>query len=311
MLGLNVRFIKGFDRPPIYPNIGEVDNRLRGELHNIKAPHLKELAEEAKVIHYIGSTFIDTGVDINKKKIVIQHGGTTYRQHYSRYLHPFEYTTIIQTPDLLGLGAKNEHWISFPVQTDILSSNYSFESNTKVIVGHHPSNPKVKGSNTILNVIRKLEADPELYDKFIYDGFEFIENEQGKLIKEIKILKWDNHLDKVRKCDIYIEACSPMQEKKIYGEWGNSAVEAAALGKIVITHSQNKSLYEKEYGTLPFYIANNEYEIEIILRHLLSLSRNELWIKKRETRLWVCEYHSMEATSQRLWEKIYERLIYS
>ena len=308
MQGLNVRFIKAYSHPACYPIEGQVDSKIRGtELHNIKAPHLKGLAEEAKVIHYIGSTFIDTGVDLNKKNVVIQHGGTTYRQHFSRYLHPFDYATIIQTPDLLGFGAKNETWISFPVDTETLLPDYSFKDQ-KILIGHSPSNPSVKGSKTILNVIRKLEKDSELSKLFKYIGFEYNEVDKNG---NVKTKKWNDYLNVLRECDIYIEACNLKQGKKVYGEWGNTAVEAASLGKVVVTHSLNRNLYEKEYGPLALYIANDEYEIETAIRHLLSRSKMQIYKEKILTRRWVEKYHSMQAISDRLWKKVYERIICS
>ena len=96
---------------------------------------------------------------------------------------------------------------------------------------------------------------------------------------------------------------------KTYGEWGNSAIEAAALGKIVITNSLTQDLYEKEFGDCALHIANEPERLESMLKYFLHLGDDLIYQKKQETRAWVEDTHSMKATAKRLWEKVYKDLI--
>ena len=55
-------------------------------------------------------------VESKDKKVVMQHGGTTYRMGADLCNEPFNSFVdahIIQFPSILGLGAKNEHLIYF------------------------------------------------------------------------------------------------------------------------------------------------------------------------------------------------------
>ena len=69
---------------------------------------------------------------------------------------------------MLGLGAKNEHWIYYPVDTDYLKADY--KTPNKLVIGHFPSNPDVKGTEAITRVISKLEKDPKYSKRFEYIG---------------------------------------------------------------------------------------------------------------------------------------------
>jgi hypothetical protein len=97
---------------------------------------------------------------------------------------------------------------------------------------------------------------------------------------------------------------------KPYGEWGNQCIEAAALGKIVITNTLSADLYKKEYGEgFAPRIANNEDEIAAHVEELLGMTDKEILDEQQRSRAWVEKYHSMEATSDRLWERIYKDLL--
>ena len=301
LLELNVVFLKGKKHKFNYPNQGRIDPRLskaRGIFPPIlHAPHLRPMMEEAKVIHFIASTFVNTGADLKGKNVVVQHGGTRFRKgpgKINSLFNSFSDYSIIQCPDLLGLGAKNEILIYYPVDTNFIQPNFDFEDPKSILVGHFPSNPQNKGTSTILKVIKKLKANKKL--KFRYIG-----NPDTKRCS----IDWIKNLDRLGKCDIIIETCNLVQNGRKFGEWGNTALEAAALGKIVVTNSLTIELYKKEYGNCTLYIANNENELENQLTKLITMDRSELKIEKERSRDWAVKNHSMEATAKRLWDKVY------
>ena len=108
-------------------------------------------------------------------------------------------------------------------------------------------------------------------------------------------------------CDIYIECCNLSLNGCTFGEWGNTCIEAAALGCIVITNSLSQNIYKKEYGDCPLYIANNQNEIENCLIEISKLSKDEIIEKKKQFRKWVEDKHSFKATGKRLMDKIYSK----
>ena len=88
---------------------------------------------------------------------------------------------------------------------------------------------------------------------------------------------------------------------------GNTVVEAAALGKVVITNSLSIEQYEREYGKCPLHITNNTAELKMKIEELLDMSRTDLIAEGVKSREWVVRYHSMRATAEKLRDKVYSR----
>jgi len=302
MLGLKVMAFKGEKHPfeyseelPIHPSLAD---RYFSTYHFI--PKLKPYAEKAKVLHFCTSTFIDTGVDPFNKKIVMQHGGTAYRQGHenlNQFYNHFVDETIIQCPDLLDLGANDEHLVYYPVELDKIEYDeaYAPANEGKIIFGHFPRDPVTKGTENILSVLLSLKEMPEYKDKFDY-------------MVSLDAVPWRENLERMAKCDVIIECCNAVQGDKKFGEWGNTALEAAAMGKVVITNSLSLHTYNNEYGVADLLIANNKEELERRVVNVLKWQPELLAHCKRKSRQWAKEKHSMEATAKRLWNKVYQPL---
>lgn len=298
LLGLNVEFFKGQAHGLKYPEQAKVHpaiaQRTPGPQWILKVPELKELIEKAHVVHFIASTFIDTGANLQNKHVVVQHGGSQFRQSSAKLNKLFnEITdhTVIQCPDLLGLGAKNETLIYYPVDTNLLQPDYE-QKHKLITIGHFPRSPKIKGTGNILVAIHNAANK-----RFRYIG-----------IKEVgpkNPLPWMEHLKRIKKCDIIIETCNLKLGKARYGEWANTALEAAALGKIVISNTLSKDIYNHEYGELGIHIANNVPSLINRIKQLTSLDKNQLIEEKKKSREWAVKHHSLEATALRLWDKVY------
>ena len=261
----------------------------------VNLPELKKYAQQSKIIQFMHSLYIDLGV--KNKRMFVYHGGGRYRENFkvlNKTFNPKVEKCIIQTGDLFGLGAKNEVWLLPAVDTEKIKPVYERQSE-KIIVGHFPSSKMVKNSKGINQVIEKLKKD--FGDKFEY-------------INSSSMVNWVEHMKRVSKCDIYIEACTPyLKGKKTlnkYGEWGVAGVEAAALGKVVITHFLSHKRYEKEYGKCCLKTANSLEAIEKHMRKLLTLSNDELLQIKKDTRAWVEKFHSYYAVGKRLKEIVYK-----
>ena len=257
---------------------------------------MKGYAKTAEIIQFMHSR--DINFDIKNKRIFIFHGGSLYRrnsQEINTYFNSIVEKSIIQTGDLLGLGAKNEVWVPACVDTNLIKPVYKKQSN-KIIVGHFPSGSLVKNSKGINKVMENLKK--EFANKFEY-------------IFSSEKLNWNKHIKRVSKCDIYIDACTPILKTKKcpegnkYGEWGVAAPEAAALGKIVISHMLSHKRYEKEFGKCEIRVANSLGDVKKHMIKLLSMSDDELLQIRKATRMWVEKFHSYKFIGNRLKEKVY------
>jgi len=287
-LGLKVMAIKINPHPFFYPE-------TLPTYQNLQAAEVQGFVDKSSVIVLHNSTVLE-GINFHGKPVVAQHGGNLYRQWHDKlnsFLNPITAATILQCPDLLGLGAKNEHWISFPVDTDYINPTGMEGHEGKLIFGHFPSNPTAKGTKTICGVV----------DKFS-DRFKYIGSRSDNAMKNV--FTWDENLSRLADCDVYIECLHPTHAGNKFGEFGNQALEAAAMGKIVITNSLAKDLYEKEYGRNELIIANTPEELEASIESVLQMSSAQVLEKKKAMRDWVVENHSFEAIGKRLWEKVYK-----
>jgi hypothetical protein len=263
-----------------------------------KIDQVRKYAKKADIIIFMHSQWVNTGVDLKTKRVFVFHGGSAYREGYekiNKIFNPIVEKSIIQTGDLFGLGAKNEVWLLPAVDIDKLKPVYKKQGD-KLIVGHFPSGSIVKSSEGINKVIEKISH--ELGHRFEY------------VFSSDKV-SWSKQIKRVSECDIYVEACTPRLKSKRsskkykYGEWGVAGIEAAALGKVVISHFLSHERYKQEYGECSIKVANSFDEIEKHLRELLMLDDNQLLQIREDTRLWVERFHSYYSVGKRLKKIIY------
>lgn len=295
-LGLNAIAVKGVKHPfrypyqaPLHPSL--MNQPIASAPLTVLSPGLEYLIESANVIHLFTSTYPMCAVRWKDHPVIVQHGGTFYRQHpkeCNELFNQLAIKAIIQCPDLLGLGAKNETLIYYPVDTTMIQPDFS-KKGDKLIVGHFPSNPKVKGSDAIMKAA--LECPVE------YRG------PDGK--NDWPLVPWAENLKRLKQCDVIIETLALEQNGKRFGEWGNTALEAAASGCIIISNCIHRDIYEKEYGELGIHVANDEDSLRYELVRLSALNDDDLMAEKKACRKWAEEKHSIPATAERLWNKIY------
>ena len=313
-LGLNVVMYKGqphsFNYPeqaPIYEKLFET-RPICDRPTIVNAPFLKGLVERAKVIYFVAETYINTGVNLKNKKVVVDFGGSTYRNYPEQcnaVFNQFSDASIILYPTLLNKGANNEQYVTFPVDTDFLQPCYKKKSG-KIIIGHFPSSTWTKGTGIITSVISELQS-------IVGNKFEYIGTTLPKSLEEVNKSAyrsdWLDNLKRIEQCDVLIEAVQPEIDGKPFGEWGNQALEAAALGKIVVTNSIYQDIYKKEYGDSEICVANDAIQLKDRLTEILNMDYDSIVAKQKATRAWVVEKHSYSATAKRLWEKVFKQLL--
>ena len=304
VIGLKALF-HSFYYPEQLPSYPDIRNARKADVKGLpmfaipkKDSMIKTLIENTKIVHFTSSTVIDTGVDLSKKNVVINHSGRDYRFFHdtiNEVYNEFVSSSVMQTPDLLGYGAKNEQLIYFPVDTQFIKPDYT--EHDKLRIGHFPSGSTSKGTEMILKVIKDLPQD-----KIEYLGCTVVEDLEKKAL-----VMWHVNLRRMAECDVIIDTIAPTaySAKYPYGEWGNTTLEAAALGKVVITNSHRHDVYKNTYGRSELVIANNEDDLRYSLDKILGLSKEKLLKKKVHTRSWVEIKHSIKATAERFMINVY------
>jgi glycosyltransferase involved in cell wall biosynthesis len=279
---------------------------------------LYNLINKAKIIYLHAETYIELeDFDYKNKPIIAGVSGHPYRRNpkeFVDFFNSFIKKGLIQCPDLLNYGLINEELIYYGVDTDKILP-YSFNlKNEKLKIGHFSSNPETKGSDLIIKAI--LEIKKKYPDKIEYVGYELNDLNKNKIDHKFR---WEDNIKRIAECDVYIETCklylnaySNFKEynNTKFGEWGNTCLEAAASGCIVISNTLTKNYYRKKYTKkFPLLIANNQDEIKIHLEKLIKMTPEEILTLKNHFRRWVIDNHSLLKTGKRFYEKIIKKIM--
>lgn len=240
---------------------------------------LKSLTADADfvIVHH---SCVELLPHISPGKIIHYAAGTKYRQEYHHLNHAFKdaVCTFIALPEFQKT-AKNYHYIVGAVDTDALGQ-YHFSGGSSPFFAHYPSNPGVKGSSDIIRIAHEM-------------GINFRCSTEN--------VSYSQQLERLNSCDIYIELLAPTQGGKPYGSFGMTALEAAAMGKVVITqnNSDEAGLYDSTYGFCGLNFAKDEAKLRRIVETLANYNGEYLDGQKKVTRDWVVKNHSFKATGER------------
>lgn len=215
-----------------------------------------------------------------KKPQVVWHTGTIYRMGHASLNHVFKgVKPIIALGEFTVLCPEAEYVVG-AVDTSVFKPTFT-HGNT---FAHYPSDPLVKGSSYITTMCAMEGVNLDYsFDKVDYSA----------------------QLERMDYCDIYIELFALIQHGKPYGSWGITALEAAAMGKVVMTCHTTKDVYERVYGESELVVSNTESEFKSNLNKWKNSP--DIVGKKVATRLWVERNHSYAATGERV-KKILETL---
>lgn len=231
----------------------------------------------------------------NNHIYIVSHGGSTFRikkNIVSDFFNNFCSKTIIQCPDLLKNLCNNESLIYYPLDTKMFIPQYNINQ-SKLIFSHYPSTKSVKGSDKIIKILNKFQ------NKIIIQTCS-----SNIKVKDTK--NWVDNIKRYNNCDVYIETLMPILNGEDFGEWGNTCLEAAASGCIVITNCTHLDLYIKNYNNNPpILVSNTELDIEKNINYLLSLSPEQIIDLKKQHRKWVEEFHDLKHIGTRIKNHIF------
>lgn len=219
-------------------------------------------------------------VTIPGKIVIPFHTGTKYRMEHERlnkyFNAPF---ALIALPEFQTLCPNFKYLVG-----TVNVSRPKKEIGEKLIVSHYPSSSEVKGTKRILKCIDELQK--------VHD-FEFRYSEHP--------CDYQSQLDRLNECDIYVEMLNESQNGKPYGSFGITALEAAALGKIVVTQNVNDNgLYNLTYGVNMLNTVKNEEGLIKTLDGLLNYKGDYIKGQQVLTKDWFELHHSWEATGNKL-----------
>lgn len=185
------------------------------------------------------------------KNVVVYHTGTRYRENKEYFDNLYKGRTIIT--DQCEFLLHNNTFNYLAPHTTLKPTVK--EQSKKLIIGHYPSNPTVKGTEEIKRMLLPFSNDFDIR------------------IDTTKVSHEEN-LKRVGECHIYVELFKTELNGNPYGCFGVSAFEATALGCLVITNNINRSAYEDVYGVQPFLTPNNE---KAFINTIISLHSREVY----------------------------------
>jgi hypothetical protein len=211
----------------------------------------------------------------NDKRIIVWHTSSVYRKYHASInavMNKYNVIHVCAMPEFMAM-CPGAHYVVGAVDTDKLIPTKT--NNAKVKFAHYPSNPTVKGTPKIWELMRGLDVD---------------------FTCSIELVNNDMQLKRISECDVYIEMFTERDGNgSLYGNFGITALEAAAMGKAVITNCKDRRVYYENYGKLPFIVVNDEKTFI----HQVLLMNTGVDITD-ETRDIIVKNHSYQSTGNRI-----------
>lgn len=171
--------------------------------------------------------------------LVVYHTGTRYRKYKKRFDEVFKGRKVITNHCEFLLHDPTFNYLAH--HTNLKPTKKRTDG--KLIIGHYPSQPTIKGTDKIIEMLEPFKDD---FDIRI----------------STDLISHEENLKRVSECHIYVELFAPEQDGLPYGCFGMSAYEATALGCLVVTNNINPPAYEDIYGVSPFLTPNTEQEFK-------------------------------------------------
>lgn len=195
------------------------------------------------VFHFnFGKSFIRSKADILalrmlKKHVVAHYHGSDVRTlnlQSSPFMRDFCDLKIVSTPDLLS-SVDDSIWLPNPCRPPSrVHGPTEKENRDKIRIGHFPTNPMIKGTNTIIAAITKVAGED--YEQSMQKPGIFQINSSRFQFLLVQSRPHEEALSLMDSCDVVIDQVNEL------GTYGNVSIEAMSRGKLVIC-SVDESLY--------------------------------------------------------------------
>lgn len=258
----------------------------RGE-RLVRREELKEITGKYDVVQIMHSNYeLLHDIDLSRK-ITVWHTGTPYRRQpeiMNGIFNPVVKKSFYDSCEFETLGMKNPVYALGCI--DVSRFNFQYTKGRQFIFGHFPSNHANKGTKEINEVMHELNGITYHHD--------------------IHPTNYEANLCRIRNCDVYIEMLAMEQNGRQYGSFGLTALEAAAMGKVVITNLSNYKIYEETYGNPCLVLCDTQEELKEEVLRLNEFSTGELRGLQLEAFAWVKRHHDYEPSGKRLIKELSE-----
>ena len=259
----------------------------------IKHSEMADFCEDADIIQIFHSDISSlNSIKHLKKRTIVYHTGSGFRSEPDKLneaFNPYIDFAFVALGELMNHGAKNEVYMVGSMNTDKIQPT-DFQ-NEQIVFAHYPSKKEVKGTETIVRLMKEIGKRNRFVFNYNENKIRYNYNEQQQ---------------KMAQCHIYIELLKPELNGKKYGSFGMTGLEAAAMGKIVVTQNLSKEVYGKHYGSCPFVFVEDEKDFIKKINWLLSMSMSDIKRLQEKTRQWVVDKHSFLSTGNYLNDKLHK-----
>lgn len=218
------------------------------------------------------------------KRLVVYHTGSGYRQNPTKHdeaFNPFVDLSVIALCEFSKFNAKNAHYLVGAIEFN--PNKRPKKLGEKLIFAHYPSDPKIKGTEQIKKMMRSIKGN------FVFDC-------------STEILSHEAQFNRMEKCDVYIELFNPEINGNQYGSWGITALEAAAMGKIVVTQNLNHDFYLKNYQYCPLVLCDMKNDFIKKVQSIVDMTHERIENLKLLHLDWIEDNHTFKETGKRLIE---------
>lgn len=224
--------------------------------------------------------------ELKNKKIIAYHTSSEYRKNFNyinSLMNPYVYKSVNAMPEFMALGSKNPVYMVGAVDTEKLKP-IQRPDRAHCVFAHYPSNPEVKGTKKVLEIMADI---PTIFNS------------------STQLVTFEEQIKRMLTCDVYIEMLTEVDGNGMpYGNFGITALEAAALGKCVITQCNDIEIYNESYGFCGLNIANTANKLKRTIESLSNYSGDYLKGQQQITRDWVVKNHSYKATGEYFLRKV-------
>lgn len=223
------------------------------------------------------------------KPVIVYHTGTGYRQAPLAMHNLFKgiaTSTVCALPELYLQAEKLRANPVYIVGGIAIPNKVSFATPARVRIAHHPSNAKVKGTEVLRPLLNRYRAQITT-DRIPYA----------------------RQLERLEKCDVYVEMMATSQGSAEYGSFGITALEAAARGKIVLTNCVKAGVYRSHYGEEPFIFCNDLASLKHQLDLLYNTKPANVIEFKRHLHERFTQLHSHTATGKYILDNVLSTIL--
>lgn len=254
---------------------------------------IQNLINDCDILHFKGdfvpSPDFISGVEIPRKPTIVTVLGSFFRRGNNQVAQPlYELDDYVNNSDVRTVGSPDLNYPDFKTtaftQVPYPTHRYKnvWEEKTKPLITHSPMTKSRKGTDIL------LEAQKLMGDAFHVDV--------------IEKAPWDECIRRKSNSTIFFDQINDV------GWYGNSAVEAMAMGIPTLTYLKDEAM-QGSMGKVDDQapIKNSGNTVESLCDAIEKILTSDMYKLSKETYSWCHNFHGYE-TVGKMWDGIYKEL---